>query len=186
MGSIGCHRQKGLSDKEFFEGEYEMEILDTSRIGGVIYAAAKHRKLTMMSEPGEVFALVMPFTFDRNGYFVWKEQDETCGPYDTRCPDRILDLLTETDSGNAKDWRAACRAHNDQERAAREHAKKVTQGTVIRLAEALTFSNGGKYDTFRYSGKRNGFTALDADGWPVAMVSLSGWKMRAYEVNHGD
>jgi hypothetical protein len=183
MGSIGTHRPKGMTDKAFFEEFYEgFELLDTSRKGGVIYAAARRRDGTGLEHPGQVFALVMPFSNDRKGYFVFKEQDETMGPYDTRCPDRILDLLTPTGDDNAKDWRAKCRAFNDQERAAREQAKRVTEGTVIRTAEPLFFGKSyGHFDTFRHV-KRNTFVAM-RDGLPVVRVSLGGdWKMRDYEV----
>lgn len=35
---------------------------------------------------------------------------EDVGPADDRCPARILDLLTETNSELARDWRDRCRA----------------------------------------------------------------------------
>lgn len=183
MGSIGTMRPKGMTDKAFFEQEFEsFEILDSSRKGGVIYAAARQRDGGGVEYPGQVFALVMPFSNDRNGYFVYKMQDETMGPYDVRCPDRILDLLTRTDFEHAKDWRAKCRAFNDQERAARERAKTVTKGTVIRTSESLFFgASYGSFDTFRFV-ERNRFVAM-RDGLPVVTVSLGGdWKMRDYKV----
>lgn len=94
MGAIGTFREKGMSDKAFLEDLYpSMEVLVTFRKSMVIYAAARKRE-----NPETVFALVMPFSFDRNGYFVVKEQDETMGPADAEAPAKVLNLLTETDN----------------------------------------------------------------------------------------
>ena len=40
--------------------------------------------------------------------FGFKAMDETTGPYESKCPERILKLLTPTDSKRANDWRQRC------------------------------------------------------------------------------
>jgi hypothetical protein len=41
--------------------------------------------------------------------------DETCGPYEKKCPLSILNLLTPTDNEWANEWRKQCRAYNKQQ-----------------------------------------------------------------------
>jgi len=41
--------------------------------------------------------------------FGYKDMDEGMGPYDTKCPAAILDLLTPTTNEYALKWREACR-----------------------------------------------------------------------------
>lgn len=185
MGSIGCTREKGISDKRFFQREYpSMEILDASRVGGVIYIAARKPRFDLEEDPAavdaEVFALVFPFS-NGGGQFVWKEQDETVGPYDTRCPDRILDRLTPTENENAKDWRAKCRASNAQELASKIRAKSVAPGTIIRFAEPLEFTSGATYDTFKFIERSTFWAQNSADAFLVT-VTIPRWKTRAYEI----
>lgn len=62
--------------------------------------------------------------------------DESVGPYEDSCPRHILDLLTPTDREHALDWRARCRANLAR------RARKIEDGDRIRLAQALTFSDG--------------------------------------------
>lgn len=176
MGSIGCVRETGLSDKTFFEGEYpSFEILATARKASVVYAAAKRR------DGDEVFALVMPVSRG-GGYFYYKEQDETCGPCDAEAPARVLALLSETDDEHANAWRARCRENLVKSEAAKARAKAVREGTMIRTAEPMFFGERyGSYDTFRYTGKGSTFLALQ-DGVAVLRVSLTRWKERDYEV----
>ena len=57
-----------------------------------------------------VWALVILFTFSRKEY-AWKDLDETCGPGESNCPEKILKLLTPTDSEYANAWRKRCWDH---------------------------------------------------------------------------
>jgi hypothetical protein len=55
--------------------------------------------------------------------------DETMGPVESRCPERILDLLTPTDSEYANEWRARCRAFH----AASKARPKIKVGMKLEL-----------------------------------------------------
>jgi len=68
--------------------------------------------------------------------------DESCGPCEDNCPASILDLLTPTDREHALDWRRRCRANLER------RARKVEDGDRIKLASALTFSDGHVGDEF--------------------------------------
>lgn len=175
MGSIGCFREKGLTDQEFFSAEYpSMKVLATARKGGVIYAAFE-------KEDGTVFAFVSPFHATR-GEFIYKEQSEEMGPCDAECPAKILALLTETDYEYANEWRERCRQNIAKAILDKERAAKVTAGTKIVTAEPVFYGKHyGYFSEFVYSGKGSGFTAY-RNGEPFIRVSLSNWKGRAYEV----
>ena len=48
--------------------------------------------------------------------FCYKEMSECVGPYPRRCPDSILNLLTETDDKYALEWRKDCREYNQKKK----------------------------------------------------------------------
>jgi hypothetical protein len=63
------------------------------------------------------------------------------GPCETDCPAAILDLLTETDSEWAKQWRERCRK--------RLQRKAPVAGETIVLATSLKFTDGAVLSRFR-------------------------------------
>lgn len=82
--------------------------------GRTYYAALEH--IIIETGAREVRALVCLVNYNpkaRDGYiFGYKDMDETMGPYECDCPEVILDLLTPTQSDNARQWRDNCRAAN--------------------------------------------------------------------------
>jgi hypothetical protein len=175
MGSIGCFREKGLSDQAFFSIEYpSMKVLATARKGGVIYAAFE-------KPDGEVFAFVSPFSASR-GEFIYKMQSEEMGPCDAQCPAKILDMLTPTDDTYSNEWRAKCRANIAKAVIDNGRSKQVVAGTKIVTAEPVFYGkHHGYFSEFVYSGKGTGFTAY-RNGEPCERVYLSNWKGREYEI----
>lgn len=175
MGHTSLHREKGLTDREFWTHELNgladvrYEILDCATIDRVFYAAVRH-----IGGPrnGQVFGLVCTQQWTRDHYnFTFKDMDETCGPAYAKCPDRILDLLSPTDEQWALEWRAACRAYN----AARAARPKVKRGDTVTFAQAMRFTNGIERDTFTFL-ERNEFSGGDY------RVRIPGWRDRAYTV----
>jgi hypothetical protein len=75
--------------------------------------------------------------------FGYKDMSEDMGPYEAKCPLRVLGRLTPTDSEWANDWRARCREH--AEKAAKP---PVAPGTVVTFAEQIKFTDGYAGDTF--------------------------------------
>ena len=62
------------------------------------------------------------------GYeFGYRTDDETVGPNDAQCPERILELLIPTERPFAKDWRERCRAWNARRRTTQH---RTAEGTV--------------------------------------------------------
>ncbi|MEM7687453.1 MAG: hypothetical protein AAF291_00395 [Pseudomonadota bacterium] len=75
--------------------------------------------------------------------FGYKDMDESAGPSEAACPQRILDLLTSTSEPYALDWRRRCHL------TAWLRARKLPDGALIRLPEAMTFTDGSKHSDFR-------------------------------------
>lgn len=71
--------------------------------------------------------------------FGYKDMDEGAGPVIARCPERILDLLTETDSKWALAWRQRCREYH----AARKACPKLQPGMRLRVTNESVPTIGG-------------------------------------------
>src|SRR3546814_2436397 len=74
--------------------------------------------------------------------FGYKDMEESMGPCEDGCPESILNLLTSTDNENALDWRRRCLAKLQQ------RTRKVEDGDRVKLADALTFTDGHVGDEF--------------------------------------
>lgn len=175
MGSTSTHREKGLTDKEFFQNELgtNRTILacTTKRTYGewqsVFYAAVRD-DLT-----GEVWAFVSLIIRTR-GYFnfTFKDMDETSGPAEAEAPAAILDLLTPTEHEYAIQWRARCR-ENIAAKAARP---KVAKGDTVTFTHPLRFSNGVEAATFTLV-ERTTFRAANG-----MLVRIPAWRDRDHKL----
>lgn len=180
MGYTSTHREKGMSDRAFFERELPTtltvhgEIQACATVGSVFYAAVKNTDDAPYL-PGQTWALVCIVRRTRD-YFncTYKEMSEDCGPADARCPARILDLLSPTEVEYAAEWRKACR----ENAAKTATASKVTKGATIKFAQPIEFSNGAKLDTFTFVERS---TFRDAQGF--GLYRITNWRTsRAWEV----
>lgn len=92
---------------------FSLKKLRSTLIDTRVYYAAVERT-DHVDKTRQVFAVVCLVDYnprDAQGYiFGYKDMDETMGPYETGCPEDILDLLTPIDSAYANEWRARCRA----------------------------------------------------------------------------
>jgi hypothetical protein len=72
--------------------------------------------------------------------FGYKDMEESMGPCETECPPEILDLLTETESENAKEWRKHCRefAARQEENAKRP---KLKPGMIIEFETPIRMTD---------------------------------------------
>ena len=95
------------------------------------YAAVEH-----IRPDGErvVWAAVFIGNFTGKGAFGYKDMDETCGPNESECPARILDLLTPTTSEWALSWRQRCR-----DNLAAKKAKTLRDGARVILVDGVTY-----------------------------------------------
>jgi hypothetical protein len=83
--------------------EFAAQVLDAVRNRDVVYAAVRS------DDGNEVWGLVLVIKRDGRRLHI-KPISEDMGPYDDRCPARILDLLTEPSNDWARQWRSRCGA----------------------------------------------------------------------------
>ena len=85
-----------------FGEECDELVLDAVRDRDVVYAAVR------TPDHKEVWGLVLVIKRDGHRLHV-KSISDDMGPYDDRCPARVLDLLTEPSNDWARNWRSRCR-----------------------------------------------------------------------------
>jgi len=83
-------------------------VLAAAAVRGTIYAAIRTENKT--TGKTYVFCAVILFKNSERSGFGYKNMDESCGPCEVDCPDRILRLLSPVEEipgpGYAADWRA--------------------------------------------------------------------------------
>ena len=154
MGWTTTYKPKGEPVLDFFirQGVFTWSsdcpntyrVLDSALVNmSTFYAAVEQvNKETRDRKVWAVVILVRHYPKDPHYNFGWKDMDESCGPYETNCPERILKLLTPTDNEYALGWRKACWA-NIEKRKAR---KNLPPGTVLRYGDReYTINNKGRY-----------------------------------------
>ena len=117
MGWTTTYKAKSISAKEYIENNllvwksqtHNYRVLD----GGVVkfrtyYGAVE--KTEIKTGERTVFAVVILLNYYRDKYdnFGYKDMSEDMGPCQSECPERILKLLTPTESQYANDWRQRC------------------------------------------------------------------------------
>ena len=113
----------------------------------------------------------------KDGYvFAYKDLDETMGPHEAECPERILALLGDTDHPSALDWRRRC-----LDRLARRAAQPLEDGMHIRLAHAVRFTDGHEGTDFIVH-KRGRKIALAKPGSGYAGYRISGLRNLAWTI----
>ena len=185
MGWTGTHKPKEVSVKEFFKEEFGGEN------GQVIDVAVNLKEAYIAYEnltTGEVIGIVCLIRYYPKDYFnlMYKDMTENMGPFYYGCPEKILNLLTEPKSEEAKEWRRKCREKLEN----KKRNKKVKEGSVIKLDEPLEFSNGEKVDTFILSkvNKKTRFHGARKDAYgnweknPYSLYRITKWKERDFEV----
>jgi hypothetical protein len=86
--------------------------IDMAFVDGVAYAACKHP----VNDRIEGFVVLYEYGDADYEEIFTKEIHEACGPCESKCPDRILNLLTPTDCKWAIEWRTRCREYNKKVR----------------------------------------------------------------------
>jgi hypothetical protein len=133
-----------LDDQFTFAGEHaDLRVLRSALVHMKRYYVAVER--TDENGKRHVFAVVCLVNYNlraKEGFiFGYKDMDESMGPCETDCPAAILDLLTETNSEWAKQWRERCRK--------RLQKKTPVAGETIVLAAPLRFTDGAVLSRFR-------------------------------------
>lgn len=111
---------------------------------------------------GDIYAIICLVRWNpraSDGFcFAYKDMDETMGPCEAECPERILRLLTPTTYEHAIDWRRRC-TDNLQLR-----ARPIVDGMRIKLPAPITFTDGYVGDDFIVSKRGASITLRPTDG----------------------
>lgn len=115
-----------------------LRILKSTIIGSVYYAAAERYDASGALEVSAMVCLTRWNPKAKDGYiFAYKDMDESCGPYEYKCPASILDLLTAPPNEHAREWRERCRA-----RLALTGRRKPRDGDRLVFPEPIRFTDG--------------------------------------------
>lgn len=86
------------------------KVLDSSIVGSCWYGAVELKTIDNSGNllDSMIYAGICKYRILGNGEWLYKDMDETCEPYETSCPKRILNILTPTESKYALAWREKC------------------------------------------------------------------------------
>lgn len=165
----------GLPIKEFLRDQIECDsttgkwkVLDMTIVHRTtMYAAVE---ITRPSQPPYVAAFVFLLRYTpKSEYDIgYKDMDESMGPCERECPERILKLLSPLPvggGGHAEKWRGDCRTNLLK--------RKIlsTKGTRIKLQQPVTFSDGVEGQEFEVI--RSGLFRRCTDGQSVRLSRYS-------------
>jgi hypothetical protein len=97
---------------------HTLQTLDGARAGNTVYLAVKSTDKT--TGTSYVFAAVILISNTKKWGFGYKDMDESMGPCECACPERIMRLLTPIadlpNPGYAAEWRARVAARKTEKR----------------------------------------------------------------------
>jgi hypothetical protein len=167
MGWTFTHKPPNESLRTFFEREWGSDngrgIVDFA-VAGFNTAYAAYR-----THDGRIIGIVVSVTYRPRDYynFGYKAVDECQGPYEAKCPERILNLLTplsdREEDRYAREWRERCQAYHAKRRQAIALRKQIGVGDTVKL-------QGTRYDG--YPAK-----VIEVKRGSVTVI-ISGWQYR--------
>jgi hypothetical protein len=128
-----------------------LHVLAAARVANTVYMAIK--STDKATGESYVFAAVILISNTKKHGFGYKDMDESVGPCQCDCPDRIMRLLTPIadlpNSGHAADWRARVEARNNAKRQQRERRQSLRVASIVTLPAAACFRGGFTASRFR-------------------------------------
>lgn len=110
---------------------------------------------------GDVFAMVYLLRYQPGAEdgcdFGYKDIEESMGPVEADCPERILKLLTPTEYPYAQEWRERCWANI-------ERRKLLRKGNRIRFEDPIRFTDGARLSLFEVVSPPSRFRSLENGG----------------------
>ena len=170
----------GLTTKDFIVNEFSEDndrgkwwITDVSVRGNVVYCIQHCLNKNTNMTHGEGMVILIS---RKDGQIGYKDMGESCGPYYTDAPKKLLDKLDTlypTKSEFALKWRASCRAKHEKK------AVKVKAGAMVKFAKPLRFMGLGALDTFYYEPDAGTTAFKTPHGFKVRIPK---WKEREHTV----
>jgi hypothetical protein len=125
-------------------------VLAAARVASTVYMAVK--STDKASGETYVFAAVILISNTKKHGFGYKSMDESVGPCQCDCPDRIMRLLTPIaelpNPGHAADWRARVADRKAEKRRQRQRRNSLRIGSTVTLQSAVRFHGGATASSF--------------------------------------
>lgn len=181
MGWSFEHKPRGQKMADVFREKIDRDdeqgtwhLLDCASNLNVTYLACE--QIDKKTGQREVFGIVCLTRHVKDDYFNfgYKDMTEEMGPCEDDCPERILNLLTPTDSEWALAWRERCRANI-------VHAKSqpaLVPGLVFMTSKPIAFKDGCAYSHFRVETIK-GSRILVSAWWP----EFKNWSPDCYRLS---
>ena len=150
-------------------------MIAAAAVGGTIYAAIRNHDRT--TGKSYVFCAVILFKNNERDGFGYKDMDESMGPCEVNCPDRIMRLLSPFEEipnpGYAADWRKSVAAAKATKAETRSRISKLAVGDEVKLTHPAHFrSSGIETDSFTIIGFQNRAPIFVADQHPRLVCRL--------------
>ncbi|MGA8756004.1 MAG: hypothetical protein WB611_06685 [Stellaceae bacterium] len=153
-------------------------VLAAARVANTVYMAVK--STDKATGESYVFAAVILISNTKKHGFGYKDMDESVGPCQCDCPDRIMRLLTPIDDlpnpGYAADWRARVEARKNAKRHQTQRRQSLRVGSIVTLPTAASFRGGITASRFRVAHFRRRtpiFEALDPPGFLCRLTAAA-------------
>ena len=190
MGYLSTSQRNGIKESNFAFFSRRFNWCNASDNYGKVIACASFLTEIYMAyevqQPGkekEVTALICKIDWvpkSKDGHtFGYKDMSESCGPCQTRCPERILKLLTPTEDKYAQDWRKECW---DNIQKAKERPR-FKPDDIIEFASPIGFTNGTKYTRFKVEMVHPKLRLIPEGEYWYAKLTWKFIKEHTYKVN---
>jgi hypothetical protein len=130
----------------------------------------------------EIFCAVFLVRWSKGYYnFSYKDMTEHVGPNVVNCPKRIMELLTELapTSEFAIEWRKRVQEYWNK----KANVHKLANDSIIKVSEAIRFTNGSEYQYFKKDGRRFVAGAMAGDVFiPLLNVRFRSLNNYQYEI----
>lgn len=143
-----------------------LQVLDAARVGKTVYIAIK--STDKASGASYVFAAVILISNTIKDGFGFKDMDESMGPCECACPQRIMRLLTPIadlpNPGHAAEWRARVAARKAEQHRRQKLRHSLRVGSVVTMPTPIRFRGGAEASKFvvtRFRRKTPIFLSLD-------------------------
>jgi hypothetical protein len=149
---------------------HTLQTLAGAHAGRAVYLAV--RSTAKATGHSYVFAAVILISNTEKDGFGYKDQDESMGPNECACPQRIMRLLSPIadlpHAGYAAQWRAQVAAWHADQRTCRQRRRTLHIGSTVTLPAEVRFSSGVTARSFRVAHFRRRtpiFEPLDRPGF---------------------